>query len=302
MRSATPLLVFITLAALSHAAALKPDPAKVCDACEAWNAPHEPFRVFGNTYWVGPAGLGSVLITTDQGLILLDGALPQSAALIDGNIRKLGFRTEDVKLIANSHAHYDHAGGIAALERLSGATVVASEAGAVALRQGGATADDPQHGFGAGPNAFPKVERVQAAGDGEAFRIGGVTLTAHWTPGHTPGSTTWTWRSCEGERCLDIVYADSLNAVSAPAFRFGADATRLEAFRRSIAKVGALPCDILLAVHPSFADMEGKLARRAAGNADAFVDPAGCRAYAAAAGKRLDERLAEEKRASAVTQ
>jgi len=110
-----------------------------CGGCDAWNAPREPFRIFGNSYFVGPAGLGSVLITSPRGHILLDGALPQSAPLIDANIRKLGFRTEDIRLIVNSHAHYDHAGGIAALQRISKATVAASAAGARALQDGAPT-------------------------------------------------------------------------------------------------------------------------------------------------------------------
>jgi metallo-beta-lactamase class B len=274
----------------------QPDPPIACSSCAEWNAPRAPFRVFGNTYFVGPAGLGSVLVTSDAGHVLLDGALPQSAPLIDANIRALGFRTEDVRVIVNSHAHFDHAGGIAALQRASGATVAASPAGARALEGGGPVPDDPQFVGGTG---FPPVKKVRVVRDGETLRVGTLALTAHFTPGHTPGSTTWTWRSCEGERCLDVVYADSLNAVSAPGFRFSGDTKHpsiAEAFRRSIATIEALPCDILLAVHPGFADMDGKLAGRAQGAAsDPFVDPGACRAYAASARQALERRLQEEK-------
>ena len=128
-----PYALLVTLlsgiAAAQDRPALRPDPPKKCDSCEAWNGPREPFRVFGNTYFVGPAGLGAVLIASDEGHILLDGGLTQSAPVIDASIRKLGFRTEAVRLIVSSHAHYDHAGGIAALQRLSGATVAASPSG-----------------------------------------------------------------------------------------------------------------------------------------------------------------------------
>ena len=145
---------------------------------------------------------------------------------------------------------------------------------------------------------FPPVANVRVVADGEVLRVGDLALTAHLTPGHTPGSTSWSWRSCEGQRCLNVVYADSLNAVSAPGFRFTGDGTRpgvIDAFRRSIATVGALPCDIILAVHPGFANLDGKLKRRAtAGGEDAFVDAQGCRTYAADASKRLDVRVAEE--------
>jgi len=278
---------------------LKPDPAKTCESCASWNAAQEPFRVFGNTYYVGVAGLSAVLIASDKGLILLDGGLPQSAPLIDANIRKLGFRTEDIRLIVNSHAHYDHAGGIAALQRASGAVVAASAAGARAIEQGEPTADDPQFAFGREANAFPPVKRVKVVADGETLHVGRLAVTAHLTPGHTPGSTTWTWRSCEGSRCLDIVYADSLNPVSAPGFRFTRDAGHpggvAGALRQSIAAVGRLPCDILLAAHPTFIDMEEKLKRRREQpGSEPFVDPGACRAYAAGFAKRLDERIAEE--------
>lgn len=275
------------------------DPAIVCDACAEWNAPRAPFRLFGNTYYVGVAGLSAVLITSEKGHILLDGGLPQSAPLIHDNIRALGFRTEEVRLIVNSHAHFDHAGGIAALQRYSSAEVAASAAGAKALGAGEPLADDPQHGFGHKANAFPPVSRVRIVQDGEVLRVGPLALTAHLTPGHTPGSTTWTWRSCEGPRCLDIVYADSLNPVSAPGYRFrgGPKSDGIAAvFRQSIATVAALPCDLVLSVHPDLVNLEQKQRARAARpqGPDPFVDPRGCRSYAQEAARRLDRRLAEE--------
>ena len=288
------------LLSLSQAATtLRPDPPMVCDSCAAWNAPHEPFRIFGNAHYVGLAGVSAVLITSDAGHILLDGGLSQSAEPIDRHIRQLGFRTEDVRLIVNSHAHYDHAGGIAALQRVSGATVAASPSGAQAIERGEPTPDDPQFAFGRAANAFPAVKPVRVVKDGDVLRVGALAITAHLTPGHTPGSTTWSWQSCEGSRCLSIVYADSLNAVSAPGFRFTGGTGRAsiaESFRRSIDKVAALPCDIIISVHPEFTNLDGKLKRRGQpGGADAFIDNQSCRAYAAGASKRFDARIAEER-------
>jgi metallo-beta-lactamase class B len=278
---------------------LQSDPAKNCESCDEWNGAVDPFKVFGNTYYVGARGVSSVLVTSDDGHILLDGGLPQTAAMIDAHVKALGFRTEDIRLIVNSHAHFDHAGGIAAIERLSGATVAASPSGARALEAGGPMPDDPQFAFGHESNGFPPVAHVRAAGDGEVLHAGRLALTAHWTPGHTPGSTAWTWRSCEGDRCLDIVYADSLNAVSAPGFRFTGDKTypgRVDAFRKSIATVAALPCDILLSAHPWGWDMDGKLHRVAEGaRENPFVDASGCRTYAKAALEGLEKRIAEER-------
>jgi len=267
----------------------------MCDRCPQWNAPLDPFRIFGNTYYVGTAGLSSVLVTSESGHILLDGGLPQSAEEIDRHIRRLGFRTEDVRLIVNSHTHFDHAGGIHALQHASKAVVAASPAGARALRQGLPTPDDPQYGF---MGEFPRVPKVRVVRDGETLRVGALAITAHFTPGHTPGSTTWTWDSCEGARCLHIVYADSLNAVVGPGFKYSSDPARVAAFRASIAAVGALPCDVIVSVHPDFTDVAGKLGRRAAGETDAFVNPQGCREYAESNARSLERQLGAEKDAA----
>lgn len=277
-----PIALLLTVSTIFHEQTpFRSDPPHKCSDCDEWNRYREPTRVFGNTYSVGVAGISAVMIASDQGLILLDGGLPQTAPVVDQNLRKLGFKTADIKLILNSHAHYDHAGGIAALQRASGATVAASAAGARALEEGEPPPDDPQFGLGRQVNQFPRVKNVRVVKDGEALRLGSVSVTAYLTSGHTPGSTTWSWQSCDGPQCRQIVYADSLNAVSAPEFRFSGGNGRpniVPEFRRSIEKVAALPCDILITVHPSFA--EGKT----------------CRTYAADAMKRLDQRVAEEQR------
>ena len=272
-------LVPVLLFALVQTPTLVPDPPKECSDCADWNRDTAPSQLFGNTYSVGTAGLSALLVTSPAGHVLLDGALPQSAPLIDRHIRALGFKTTDVKLILVSHGHYDHAGGVAALARFTGARVAASPSTAAALGRGENTADDPQFGFGRKDNEFPAWATVQELTDGEVLRVGDIAITAHFIPGHAPGSTAYTWRSCEGAVCKDMVYADSLSAVAAPGFRFsgGGDyPSRVDAFRRSITRVAELPCDILVAPHP-FAAV-GKT----------------CRTYAADAMTRLEQRVAEE--------
>lgn len=290
--------VLLLVGLFAQTATFHSDPPHKCDSCDEWNKPREPFKLFGNTYYVGTDGLSAILIAGDAGLILLDGGLEQSAALIDANIRQLGFKTEDVKLIVNSHGHYDHAGGIAALQRASGATVAASPSGASALQRGENTPDDPQFGFGKAENGFPAVKNVKVIKDNEVLRVGNVAITANFTPGHTPGSTTWTWRSCEGANCLNMVYADSISAVSAPGFKFTATPELVNAFRRSITRLAELPCDIVVSTHPSATNLDAKIKKRAelkGAGPDPFVDH-GCKALAAGAMKGLEARIAEEKK------
>ena len=283
------------------AGASAPPPAQPgdinCDHCAEWNQPEPPFRIYGNTYYVGVKGLASVLVVSSQGLVLLDGGLPQSAPLIESNIRALGFRVEDVRLILNSHAHFDHAGGIAALQRASGAPAYASPSGAQALRQGRYSADDPQAAWNT--SGFPPVKQVRKVKDGQTLSLGGVAITARFTPGHTPGATSWTWRACEGKRCLNVVYGDSLNSLAAPGYRYLGDATHPDVsqrFLKSIDTMASLPCDILITVHPDASDMWQKVEARGKGQTpDPFIDSKACRSYADEARKVLDERLGKER-------
>jgi metallo-beta-lactamase class B len=266
---------------------LVPDPPHKCDDCADWNKPRDPFKLFGNSYYVGTDGLSAVLVTGDAGHVLLDGGLSQSAPLIDANIRKLGFKTGDIKLILVSHGHFDHAGGVAALQRFTEATVAASPSTAEALQRGENTPDDPQYGFGKAFNGFPPTPRVRVFRDGEVLAVGKTSITAHLIPGHAPGSTAYAWRSCEGTQCRNMVYADSVTSGSAPGFSYGPE--RLADFRRSIEKVAALPCDIVVSPHPFFTQLFEKQKR------GSFDDPKGCQAYAADGLKRLEARIAEEK-------
>jgi metallo-beta-lactamase class B len=280
---------------LTQVPTLHPDSPKHCANCDAWNRDRTPFQIYGNTYYVGTAELSAVLVTSPDGHILLDAGLPQSAPLIDAHVRALGFMPSDIKFITTSHAHFDHVGGVAALQRFTGATVAASPSTKRALLQGSPVDDDPQKTIP--DNGFPRVAAVKELRDGEVLRVGNLAVTAHFTPGHTPGSTTWTWQSCGASGCKNIVYADSLNPISADDFKFTAASGRVSAFQASIGIVGGLPCDIIVSVHPDASNLGEKLAARAKAPAgDPFIDTNGCRTYAENARKALNIRLAAERK------
>ncbi len=258
-------------------------PHSSCSNCATWNIPQKPFKIYGDTYYVGTHGLSSILITSNTGHVLIDGALPESVPHIVDNIRVLGFRVEDIKLIVNSHAHFDHAGGIAELQHLSGARVAASPWTAAVMKNGTVPRDDPQFGT-IGPIA--KVAHVETISDVATLHAGGVTITAHFTPGHTPGGTSWTWQACENNRCVNLVYADSLTPVSAEGFLFS---HRNAGFDRSYEFLETSPCDILLTPHPDASNLWQRREKP-----EGLIDPAACRALAASSREQLKKRLATE--------
>ena len=257
-----------------------------------------PFRLFGNAYYVGMRGVSSVLITSSSGHVLIDGDLSESVPEIAAHIRSLGFRVEDVRLIVNSHVHFDHAGGIGGLQRLSGALVAASPLSAPVLTSGSSGRNDPQYGV---LHPIAPIRHAKIIKDGETLHAGGVEITAHFTPGHTPGGTSWTWRSCEAERCLDFVYADSVTPVSADDFSYTRSRdypSAVSDFEKTFAFFERVPCDIVVAAHPDAVGLWDRLSRREAGDANALVDKGACRRYAAGGRDRLRERLAREQRES----
>jgi len=271
-------------------------PASSCADCPVWNKTQQPFRIYGNAYYVGPHGLSSILLTSKAGHVLIDGALPESVPQVAANIRSLGFRVEDVKLIVNSHVHFDHGGGIAELQRLSGAEVAASPWSAEALTKTGVGKGDPQFGSIAPVALVPRANTLR---DGQTLRVGDIKLTAHFTPGHTPGGTSWTWRSCEGKRCLNLVYSDSMTPVSADGFRFsdsGEYPTAVRDFEKSFAFLRSTPCDILLTSHPDASGLWQRLEGRQKGvRPDPLVSPNACKELAGRAAEQLRRRLESEK-------
>lgn len=257
-----------------------------------WLKPQTPLKLYGNTYFVGTGGLSIVLIDTGDGLILIDGALPQTVETTEANIRQLGFRTEDVRFILNTEAHYDHAGGLAALARDSGAEVLTSPTGAAALRAGVVDAGDPQ---ASNISDAPPVANARGVADGSVLRLGNTAVTAVFTPGHTPGSVSWAWKSCEGENCVNVVFASSLNAVAAGAFTYTGHPEVTALLRASIDRIEELDCGLLISAHPDNSGGDRKIAALEAGaTPNPFLDSMACRAYAERARGRLQARLDRE--------
>lgn len=259
-----------------------------CAGKEGWSDPAPPVRIFGNVYDVGTCGIVALLVRGPQGHVLIDAATVEAVPSIMANIRRLGLRPRDVKLLLSSHEHIDHAGGLRAVQRATGATMVATAAARPVLESGMSAADDPQRG---GLPAFAGVRVGRVVRDGEVVTLGPLKLTAHATFGHAPGSTSWSWRSCDAGMCRSIVYADSLSAIAADGYRFADHAAYVAQFRASLAKIARLPCDIVITPHPAASNLYARLAGTAP-----LVNRNGCATYAAAARAKLDQRLADERK------
>jgi metallo-beta-lactamase class B len=238
---------------------------------ETWNKPGEAFRVAGNAYYVGTGGLASYLFETKDGLILLDGALPESVPQIEANIAKLGFKLGDVKILLNSHAHFDHSGGLAQLKKDTGAKLMAMEGDVSALEGGFYLGSESVSAMGA-----PPVKVDQALHPGEKVTLGGFTLTANLTAGHTRGCTSWGWTAEENGKSYEaLVFCSATVAANriTPPLQY---AGIVEDYRATFAKAKAMKVDIFLAPHPEFFGMDAKLAARKAAPAgpNPFVNPA----------------------------
>lgn len=237
-----------------------------------WNRPVEPFRIAENLYYVGASGIASYLVTTSEGNILIDGGFVETAPQIEANIVKLGFEVGDVRILLNSHAHFDHAGGLAELKAATGAQLYASAADAPVLEDGG------KSDFRFGPEgSFPPVAVDRWLADGEEVVLGGARLTARLTPGHTRGCTTWTWKAGG----LDVAEVCSASVLD---YRFvGKESYPGIAadFERTFATLKSLPVQIFLAPHGGMFDLDRKreFAARGMGMRNPFVDPVGYKAW-----------------------
>jgi len=263
-----------------------PEFFRQCEDKDGWADPAPPIRLFANVYDVGTCGIVVLLVAGDERHVLIDAGPAEAAPQIAANIRALGFALDDIAWIVTSHEHHDHVGGVAALQALTGAKVAANVAAKRQLETGMLDPADPQ---ARSLPAYAAIGVDRILRDGDELAVGALRLTMHATPGHAPGSTSWTWRSCDGRDCPRVAYVDSITAVSADDYRFSDHPDYVATFRRSLDKIAAIECDFIITPHPS----GSQLYERLAGDAPLFDDLA-CSHYATWGREQLDARLARE--------
>lgn len=255
-----------------------------------WNQPVKPFTIAGNLHYVGAAGVSSFLITTEDGHILVDSGFRETVPQIERNMQTLGFELADVRLLLINHAHYDHVGGMADLKARTGARLLAHPADAAALERGGAG----DFAFG-DALLFPPVKADAEVRDGETIALGGTTLVAHHTPGHTRGSTSWSLSVADGDRTYRVLIVSSLSAPDYSLVNPPAYPGIVRDFETSFAKLRALPCDIVLSAHGwEFRLAEKRAALAEQSEAHPFVDAGELVRLVDAAESRLRGQIEEQ--------
>ncbi|MGN6149587.1 MAG: subclass B3 metallo-beta-lactamase [Rhizomicrobium sp.] len=278
------VLVTAAFAALAFASAALADTGWPAE----WSTPQAPFRIVGNTYYIGTKDLAVYLITSPKGDVLIDGALTGTVPQIEKNIQSLGFKLSDIKLIVNTHAHFDHAAGLAQLKKDTGAHFDASAADKPILETGTIA-------FGPTANVhYPPVTVDHVVKDGEVVSAGGVHLTAHLTPGHTPGCTSWTWNETEGGKTYRVIDICSVSVAGNPLVNNKAYPTIVDDYRASIAKLLAMHADVFLAPHALFYDPQGKNAARKQGGPNPFLDANALPAFMAKAKAAFETELVRQ--------
>jgi len=262
---------------------------QTCGGKFAWEDPAPPIHIYGNVYYVGSCGISSLLLVSPAGHILIDGGTEKNAASVASNIERLGYRLHDIKYILNSHEHYDHTGGLKELQRLTGARVIALAISKPMLEAGHSFREDPQLEL---LKAFPAIHVDRAIKDGGTVRLGKLKLTAHSTPAHSPGSTSWTWMSCEQAKCVRIAYADSVTIPVDKDYRLADHPEHVAQFRQAMKTIAALPCDVLVTPHPDISNLFNRLAGEAP-----LIDTSACAAYGARGIRNLEAEIQKEQAA-----
>ncbi len=263
------------------------------DVWPSWTQPVKPFRIAPTIYYVGTKGLSAYLVTSRDGAILLDGTLPENAPLIERNIEAVGVPLKSVKWIVSDHAHFDHVGAIARIKADTGARFAASAGDAVALERGFPRGDTDYT-----PAGFPPVRIDREIGDGESVAVGDAVLTAHLTPGHTPGCTSWSTTVRDGGRRLRVLFLCSLTVAGNVLVGNRAYPGIAADYETTFARLSAMQADIVLTSHPEIAQVLGREARVLAGDRDAFIDPAALGTIVGRAKAEFEAALAKARAAT----
>ncbi|MGA3078595.1 MAG: subclass B3 metallo-beta-lactamase [Bryobacteraceae bacterium] len=277
------LLLALAVAVASAACAQTP---------HAGNSPFPAYRIMDNLYYVGTEDIASYLIVTPKGHFLLNSGYEDTPAIIRGSVEKLGFKITDVKILLNSQAHLDHVAGQAALQQITGAKIYSSEREVGVLQSGGKT--DSRFGREV---TYPPVHVDHAVSDGERVTLGGVTLTAHLTLGHSIGCTTWTMQATDAGKIYDVVFVGGtainpgVRLVNHPTYPgIGED------YKRTFQTLRSLKCDVFLGAHGGYYGMIEKFKRLEKGaRPSPFIDPQGYRAFVDAAEADFLAQLSAEK-------
>src|SRR6185437_13267503 len=256
---------------------------------QKWTAPFEPFDLIGNIYYVGTDGIAVYVIKTSQGLILMDTALQQSTGLIKDNIAKLGFKLGDIKYILNTHAHFDHTGGFAEIKKETGAQLVAGERDKPLLEGGYYPGDEENKDL-----SFPPVKVDRTVKEGDKVTLGDTTLTAHSTPGHTPGCTSWEMTVKDGGQDHEVLFFCSGTVALNRLVGHPTYPGIVDDYRSTFAKVKAMKIDVLLGPHPEVYGMQAKRAQMKDGAPNPFVKPGELATYVAGLERDFDKQLAKQ--------
>ena len=271
-------------------------PAAHADMPANWSKPTKPYRVVGNIYYVGTEGISSWLITSSEGHVLLDGGPnAEVGKQIERNIASLGFKLTDVKILINTHAHYDHAGGLAQLKAdIPGAKLWISRGDEPAIEQGHHIGDNEN-----GPTPMPAVKVDKSFGDNQKLKLGETAMVAHLTPGHTIGCTSWTTAVIEKGRPLNVTFPCSLSVAGNVLVGNKEHRTIVADYRESFAKLRAIPTDVMLPAHEEQGNLLAKRQKQLRGDPNAFVDPTELSRFVDASESAFNKELARQQAAGA---
>jgi metallo-beta-lactamase class B len=287
MRALSVLIFTLMLTVTSASAQTLRDLLK--DTLKNWNTPTEPFKVIDNIYYVGTNGLASYLVTSPQGHVLIDTAMPEGTPLIEANIQKLGFKLADIKYILNTHAHMDHTGGIAQIKSDSGAQLISGEKDKPLLEGGYYPGRENEEIL-----KFPPVKVDRVVHEGDTVAVGNMTLTAHETPGHTPGCTSWTTTAKDGDANRSVIFFCSATVALNKLVTNPTYPGIIDDYKKTFAWSKNVHPDVLLAPHPEMYDMPGKRAKIADGAPNPFVKAGEFNAFCDGLEKQFTDSLAKE--------